>query len=283
MTADFGWVETAYAKINLALHVRRKQADGYHQVESLFAFAAGGDMLSAQPGDGLTLRISGPFAKGLTTGADNLVLRAAEALRQSFGVEQGVALALEKNLPVASGIGGGSADGAAAIRLLAKLWSIDQHDPKLVEIAKRLGADVPACLASATQFGDDRGDVLTSVDGSTIAGAPLLLVNPGVPLSTADVFARWDGVDNGALARGDPVTAAIGGRNDLTAAACAIVPQIREIIDRLGARPGVILARMSGSGATCFAIFDSVASRDSAGAQISLAMPRAWCMKSELR
>ena len=279
MTGDDGWVETAYAKINIALHVRRKRADGYHDLESLFAFAKDGDVLRATQADALSLMISGPFAEGLSTGADNLVMRAADALRQTLGISAGAALSLEKNLPVASGIGGGSADAAATLRLLSKLWSIDNEDPQLSEIATKLGADVPACLVSQTLHGDARGDALTSDDVPILTGTPLLLVNPGVALSTAAVFGGWDGVDHGTLDRANP----LAGRNDLTAAAIAIVPAIGAVIALLAAHAGVRLARMSGSGATCFALFESAAARDAAAIAVKQAMPEAWCFGSELR
>ena len=279
MMGDDGWVEIAHAKINIALHVRRKRADGYHDLESLFAFAKDGDVLRASPADALSLTISGPFAEGLSTGADNLVMRAANALRQTFGISAGAALSLEKNLPVASGIGGGSADAAATLRLLSKLWLIDNKAPQLSEIAVKLGADVSACLVSQTLYGDARGDALTSDNVPMLTGTPLLLVNPGVPLSTAAVFGRWDGIDHGALDRRDP----LAGRNDLTTAATTIVPAIGAVIALLAAQAGVTLARMSGSGATCFALFESMAARDAAAIAVKQAMPEAWCFGSELR
>jgi 4-diphosphocytidyl-2-C-methyl-D-erythritol kinase len=279
MTFPQRLVEIAYAKINLALHVRRRRPDGYHDLESLFAFAVDGDILSAEPSDALSLTISGPFAAGLTTNGDNLVMRTALALRSAFEITAGAALSLEKNLPVASGIGGGSADAAAALRMLSKLWTIDRNAPQLSEIAIKLGADVPACLASMTLFGDGKGDALTSVDVPALSGTPLLLVNPGVALSTAQVFARWDGVDRGALDRAKPFT----GRNDLTAAAITLVPEIGTIVDLLIVLPGITLVRMSGSGATCFALFESLAARDSATARVKQALPHVWCLATEIK
>lgn len=279
MTFPQRLVEIAYAKINLALHVRRRRPDGYHDLESLFAFAVDGDILSAEPSDALSLTISGPFAAGLTTNGDNLVMRAALALRSAFEITAGAALSLEKNLPVASGIGGGSADAAAALRMLSRLWGVDRNAPQLSEIAIKLGADVPACLASVTLFGDGKGDVLTSVDVPALSGTPLLLVNPGVALSTAQVFARWDGVDRGALDRAQPFT----GRNDLTAAAIMLVPEIGTIVDLLIGLPGITLVRMSGSGATCFALFESLAARDSATARVKQALPYVWCLATEIK
>jgi 4-diphosphocytidyl-2-C-methyl-D-erythritol kinase len=279
VTSTDRWAEIAYAKINLALHVRRRRPDGYHDLESLFVFAVDGDRLWAAPNEALTLSISGIFGVDLSTGPDNLVMRAASALRDAFGITAGAALSLEKNLPVASGIGGGSADAAATLRLLCKLWGIDKDNPQVFNIAQNLGADVPACLVSETLYGDGKGDALTSVSVSKLSSTPLLLVNPGVALSTAQVFANWDGVDRGALDREQP----FAGRNDLTAAAVTLVPAIGIVLDLLNGLPGVKLARMSGSGATCFALFESFAARDSAAEMIKQAMPTAWCLSTEIK
>jgi 4-diphosphocytidyl-2-C-methyl-D-erythritol kinase len=279
VTSQNCWVETAYAKINLALHVRRRRPDGYHDLESVFAFAVDGDRLWAEPSDVLTLSISGPFADGLSNGDENLVMRAAYALRDAFGISMGAALSLEKNLPVASGIGGGSADAAAALRLLTRLWNVDKNLLQLHDITQKLGSDVPACLVSETLYGDGKGDALTSVSMPALSGTPLLLVNPGVALSTAQVFARWDGADRGALDQGKP----FDGRNDLTAAAVALVPEIGALLNLLAALSGVTLARMSGSGATCFALFEDFATRDNAALSVNQAMPQAWCLPTEIK
>ena len=142
--------ETAYAKLNLALHVRARERDGFHRIETIFAFCEDGDSLAVADGDELSLQVSGPFSGMLTAGEDNLVLRAARALRQRFGVGRGAALRLEKLLPVASGLGGGSADAAAALRLLSRWWQVEAGEADLLELAAPLGADVPACLASRT-------------------------------------------------------------------------------------------------------------------------------------
>lgn len=263
--------EIAYAKINLALHVRRRRDDGYHDIESLFAFAEEGDVLSATVRDDglLSLTIEGPFGEGLDTGAGNLVLRAASALRDACGVVSGAAIHLDKRLPVASGIGGGSADAAAALRLLARLWGIYQP---MHHIAASLGSDVPACLVSRTLMGTGRGEALDLRDVEGLAGMPLLLVNPGIGLSTAPVFAEWDRVDRGPLAADTLDDLIAEGRNDLYPPAVALVPQIADVIRLLNAQSGVRLARMSGSGATCFALFDDHAHRDAAAA----AMPVDW-------
>ncbi|WP_419827262.1 4-(cytidine 5'-diphospho)-2-C-methyl-D-erythritol kinase [Sphingomonas sp.] len=268
--------ETAYAKLNLALHVRRRREDGYHDIETLFAFCADGDELSAEPADDLTLTIEGPFAGGLSSGADNLVLRAATALRDAAGIAAGAAIRLDKRLPVASGVGGGSADAAAALRLLARLWRIDIAPERLHALAAALGADVPACLASRTCRGDARGDRLTPVDGGALADTPVLLVNPRVAVPTGPVFAGWDREDRGALAGGDPLAAALAGRNDLEPPARVLAPLIAEAVALLAGGTGLRLARMSGSGATCFALYVSDEARDDAAARIAGEKPHWW-------
>ncbi|TVV69924.1 4-(cytidine 5'-diphospho)-2-C-methyl-D-erythritol kinase [Sphingomonas solaris] len=277
--------ETAFAKINLALHVRRRRADGYHDLETLFAFAEEGDVLHATPADALSLTVGGPFAAALAGDdpADNLVLRAGEALRMAFGVTAGAALTLDKRLPVASGIGGGSADAAAALRLLVRVWRLPAGDPRITAISATLGADVPACLGSVATRGDGRGDRLVGVDAAALTGMPLLLVNPGVALSTAAVFAGWDGQDRGALAVGAPWAAARSGRNDLEPPARVLVPGIVAVLDELGAGEGVRLVRMSGSGATCFALYEDARGRDAAAARIAVARPEWWRLATRLR
>jgi 4-diphosphocytidyl-2-C-methyl-D-erythritol kinase len=256
--------EIAPAKLNLALHVRGKLPDGRHAIETVFAFCTDGDRLSAEPADAVTLTISGPFATDLTDPDDNLVVKAAGALAAAAGVDKGATITLDKRLPVASGIGGGSADAAAALRLLTSLWQIDPSHA--VAVAPQLGSDVPACLLSLPMRGEGAGDRLTPVDLSALSGTPLLLVNPRVPLSTAEVFAAWDGFDRGPL--GDWRE----GRNDLEQPAKALVPQIEAVLAWLSTRPGATFTRMSGSGATCFALFADEAARDEAAE----AVPREW-------
>ena len=255
--------EPAPAKVNLALHVRGKLPDGRHRLETVFAFCTDGDLVAAEPADELTLQVKGPFASDLGAVEDNLVLRAANALQQQAGVSQGAALTLTKSLPVASGIGGGSADAAATLRLLTSLWGIDPAHATAV--APGLGADVPACLFSLTARGDGAGDELQLVDAG-VSRSPVLLVNPRVALSTADVFAAWSGEDKGAL--GDWRA----GRNDLEAVAVEQVPLIGAVLAWLSVQLGVEVSRMSGSGATCFALFESEEARD----QAEVAVPREW-------
>ena len=272
-------VETAFAKINLALHVRRREDDGYHAIETLFAFAEDGDRLSLtdQPG----LQITGPFAGPLRDG-DNLVTRAAEAFAAMTGKPVQGGFLLEKRLPVAAGIGGGSADAAAALRLLCASDGVDPREERVRTLAARLGADVPACLVSRPVRGEKRGDSLVPLDGVP-SGQPLLLINPMRPLATGPVFARWDGVDRGPLDDGDPIEAARSGRNDLETPAIAILPVIGEILTFLAGQDGVLLTRMSGSGATCFGLFDNEASREAAAVAIAQQHPDWWQMRTRLR
>ena len=256
--------EIAPAKLNLALHVRGKRPDGRHDIETLFAFCTDGDRLSAEPAGEISLEMTGPFSGDLAAGDDNLVLKAARALASAASNEPGAALTLDKRLPVASGIGGGSADAAAALRLLTSLWQIDPRHAQAV--APVLGSDVPACLLSLPARGTGAGDQLALVDLSELSGTPVLLVNPRVSLSTAAVFAAWDSIDRGPL--GDWRD----GRNDLQAPAMAQVPQIEAVLSWLSLQPGASFVRMSGSGATCFGLFENEEARDAA----AVAVPREW-------
>ncbi len=233
--------EIAFAKLNLALHVRARRSDGYHEIETVYAFAEDGDDLSVAAGEGLTLDITGPFAGALNAGEDNLVLKAARALCEVDGIERSARLTLDKRLPVAAGLGGGSADAAAALRLLRDFWRLTVEETDLYDIANDLGADVPSCLSSRTTRGEGKGEELRFIEDHGISGAPLLLVNPGTPLLTPAVFRAWDGVDRG------PIRKWQEGRNDLEPAAIALVP---EIADALATLDDARFARMSGSGAT---------------------------------
>ena len=256
--------EIAPAKLNLALHVRGKLPDGRHAIETVFAFCTDGDELSFErPDHGLsTVAASGPF--GPEIGQNNLVTAAWWAMKNAAGLESGAHFELRKNLPVASGLAGGSADAAAALRLITSAFPLD---PAIAErVAPELGSDVPACLLSLPMRGEGAGDLLTPIDLSNISGMPVLLINPRVALPTADVFARWDGVDRGPL--GDWRE----GRNDLEGPAIALVPQIETVLAWLSLQPGADVVRMSGSGATCFALFESEDMRDQAADRA----PREW-------
>ena len=267
--------ETAPAKLNLALHVRARRADGYHELETLFVFARDGDRVTVAPATTPSFTVTGPFAEAVGPAADNLVTRAEVAFRQAFAPDAVHAVALDKHLPVASGIGGGSADAAATLRALARLHGLPVDTPRLLTIAADLGADVPACLLGRPTFGRGRGDALAPVVG--LGDMPALLVNPGVAVSTAQVFAHWDGVDRGALdLTGTTLERAMAGRNDLQPPAEAIAPVIGTVISRLAAAPGALLTRMSGSGATCFALFRDTEARDSAAERIAADAPGWW-------
>jgi 4-diphosphocytidyl-2-C-methyl-D-erythritol kinase len=268
--------EIAYAKLNLALHVRGREPDGYHRIETAFAFAEEGDTLRVAKDRSIRLEMTGPFAGDLADEDDNIVTAAALALQKHCGIEEGAFLTLDKKLPIASGIGGGSADAAAALRLLARWWGLAIGDDELVVLAKRLGADVPTCIFSKSARGQGRGDVLELTDYG-VSGKPLLLVNPRVKLSTRSVFERWDGRDGGPL--GDPRA----GRNDLEAPARSLVPEIGEVLDSLAAVGTASLVRMSGSGATCFALFGNEADRDDASRKIAERNPYWWQLPTCLR
>ncbi len=302
-------VEAAPAKINLALHVRARRADGYHEIETLFVFLRDGDSVSVEESDRDHFTLTGPFAGTLRGEGNNLVLAARDAFARAYGLLPPLAITLDKHLPVASGIGGGSADAAAMLRALARLKGIDPT--ALAEVALELGSDVPACLLGKSAAGEGRGEKLQPVNG--LSGIAVLLVNPGVAVSTAAVFRGWDGIDRGPLlprhpglvpgstvpptlgaeavlhggCRDEPgmtdwVGVAVEGRNDLEAPARAIAPAIGAVIDLLAAQSGVTLARMSGSGATCFALFDSDEARSAARHAITAAQPNWWCLESTL-
>jgi 4-diphosphocytidyl-2-C-methyl-D-erythritol kinase len=271
--------EVAFAKINLALHVRRRRANGYHDIETLFAFAQGGDVLHAHVSDALSLEIDGPFGSGLAADNTNLVLQVAALLKSHFGVSQGAAIRLDKQLPIASGIGGGSADAAATARLLNRLWGLNLSEPAMADILAPLGADIPACVFSRPSFGVGTGTDLEFLDDSSITARHLLLVNPLESVSTEAIFKAWGGLDGGAVGRGGIWEAAVAGRNDLAPMASDICPMITNILERLSqANPA--LSRMSGSGATCFALFDDAASLDSARSRLD---PHWWTMATMLR
>ena len=273
--------ETAYAKINLALHVRRRRADGYHELETLFAFVDAGDRLIARSAARDALVVTGEFAGALSNpfgDSDpfgNIVARALSTLPRA----DGLAITLEKNLPVAAGLGGGSADAGAVFRMVRDAHGLPADWPAR---AARLGADVPACVASRTAIGRGTGTVLEPVEDD-LAGTPVLLVNPRVPLATGPVFAAWDGQDRGPLPTGGPASAiARSGRNDLEAPATALCPVIAEVLARLR-DTGAALVRMSGSGATCFALYADEAQREAAAAALGRECPGWWLMQARLR
>lgn len=258
--------------------MRRRREDGYHELETLFAFVADGDTVTLSEGGGFA--VDGPFADALAGEGDNLVTRAAAGFAARFGVEAAGRVTLTKRLPVASGLGGGSADAAATLRLLARRHGIAFDDPRLFDCADALGSDVPACLYSRTAIGRGRGERLEPMAGAP--GTPVLLVNPGVAVSTAQVFGGWNGIDRGALGKGDLLAVARAGRNDLEPSALAVAPVVGEVLGLLAVQPGVTLARMSGSGATCFALLESIDAREAAAKAVNAMHPGWWRLKTVL-
>jgi 4-diphosphocytidyl-2-C-methyl-D-erythritol kinase len=273
--------DTGFAKLNLALHVRRRRDDGYHDLETIFAFTEFGDALSVEAADTLSLTLAGDFAAAVPPGADNLVLRAAQAL--DGGAGRGAAITLVKRLPIAAGLGGGSADAAATLRLLNRLWGLDRPPADLAALGATLGADVAACVHSRTLRGEAKGEALVALDESGLAGTAVILVNPRIAVPTPAVFARWDGIDRGPLAHGDPVAAAASGRNDLEAPARRLAPVIGEVLDALSTLGGAQLVRMSGSGATCFALLASDHAAEAGAATLAAARPDWWIAATRLR
>ena len=266
--------ETAYAKLNLALHLRQRREDGYHELETLFAFCEHGDELTATPAERDEVRTLGEFADVVGNPADNLVARALVALPHP----DALTITLEKALPVAAGLGGGSADAGAVFRLVERLHGLpdDWQDRAL-----QLGADVPACVRSEMAVGRGVGEELAPLVND-LAGTPVLLVNPRVPLSTGPVFKAWDQADCGPLPEGTAREIALNGRSDLEAPAISICPPIAEVLRELG-DTSPLLARMSGSGATCFALYEDLELRDAAERQIAQTQPGWWRMASVLR
>jgi len=272
---------TARAKLNLYLHVLGKRPDGYHALDSLVVFAELADDIVVARAPALTLATGGPFAGALGGDADNLVWRAATTLAQQAGIEPGAAIELTKNLPVAAGLGGGSADAAATLRALCRLWQLPERDTALAALAARLGADVPVCLQGRSCFMAGTGDQLAPAPG--LPALPVVLANPGAALSTAEVFRAFRGPYGAparfaAPVRTVPALAAILAerRNDLEAAATARAPAVADTLDLLRAQPGCLLARMSGSGATCFALFADDAAAAGAAAAIADQRPAWW-------
>jgi 4-diphosphocytidyl-2-C-methyl-D-erythritol kinase len=269
------------------LHVLGRRADGYHLLDSLIVFAETGDVLAATPASDISLRIDGPFAEMLAGEGDNLVLRAARGLRELSGVDAGAAITLTKNLPIASGIGGGSADAAAALRLLSSLWKVDPDRAALERLALKLGADVPVCLDSKPSFIGGVGEEIASA--GAMPSASLLLVNPGIATPTPAVFkARKSGFSEAArwqLAPKDAHTLAEAlraRRNDLTEAAITVTPAIRDVLQATAATRDCLLSRLSGSGATCFGLYATEADADAARAEMRQLHPDWWAVAAPL-
>ena len=274
----------APAKVNLFLHVGPVEADGYHPLASLVAFADVGDRITVEPADRLSLAVTGPFAGALQGEGDNLVLRAVRALGAAAGIgEPGLRITLDKQLPVAAGLGGGSSDAGAALKLARDRLELPFDDAALAEIAAGLGADGPMCLHARAAWAEGRGDVLTFETG--LPPLPALLVNPGVPSSTGAVYRAFDAGASGRADRPTPpsdrdVSSVIdwlaGQRNDLQAPAMALAPAIGEALAATTDLPGARLTRMSGSGATVFALFDTTAAADAAARTLTDLHPDWW-------
>jgi 4-diphosphocytidyl-2-C-methyl-D-erythritol kinase len=280
--------EKAPAKINLTLRVLGRRADGYHDIESLVAFAGVGDALTFTPGGDLALTVGGPTAAAAGDVADNLVLTAAHALAERVAGLRLGRFTLSKRLPVAAGLGGGSADAAAALRLLARANGLAPDDPRLMQVARATGADVPVCLDPRARLMRGIGDILS--DPVDLPRLFALLVNPGVAVATADVFAALAAPPAGqsgpaALPEGGAALLAeiAGGRNDLEAPAIELEPAIADALAVLRKLPGCRLARMSGSGATCFGLFDSSRAASAAARTLRVAYPAWWVRATVLR
>lgn len=266
--------ETAYAKINLALHVRHRREDGYHELETLFAFVDDGDRLTMRPSAQDELRTFGEFAGGIDNPFDNIVAKALGALPHGSGL----AVDLDKRLPVAAGLGGGSADAGAVFRMIEAAHGLP--DDWRARAAK-LGADVPACVLARACIGTGTGTELEPVEND-LAGTAVLLVNPRVSVPTGPVFKAWDGHDRGAMPTGSVRSIALNGRNDLEAPAVGLCPPIAEVLALLQ-NSGAFVARMSGSGATCFALYESDALLQHAAQSLAAAQPAWWQMTGKLR
>lgn len=282
--------DSARAKVNLTLRVIGRRADGYHDLESVVVFADCADRLTLQPGGDLALTATGPRAAECGDSADNLVIKAARLLgEQVEGLSFGT-FALDKHLPVAAGIGGGSADAAAALRLLVRANNLELDDPRVMDVARLTGADVPVCVQSHACVMTGVGENLLQL---SLPRLPCVMVNPRVPVATKDVFQEL-GLKNGQLRVGvtdvlktrswpaegasveDWIAAVSAGTNDLEAPALKVEPIIGDVLAALGTAEGVRLARMSGSGATCFALFDNDTDAQRAAHAIQLAHPLWW-------
>lgn len=275
----------APAKINLYLHVTGKRPDGYHLLDSLFAFARDGDVITAKQADGLSLEIIG--APDLSAGEDNIVIKAARKLAAALGIEPNAHLVLEKNLPIASGIGGGSTDAAATLKALQVLWKKTLPDEKLYALALELGADVPSCLAGKAVQVSGVGEVLTPAP--EIPALPVVLVNPNKPVSTPAVFKTRKPV----FSKPMPLTQNCADaaefigelkkrHNDLQDAACALEPAVAEVLHVLENQPLCLFSAMSGSGGTCFGLFRTPENAANAAEDIAATHPNWWVKQTAL-
>jgi 4-diphosphocytidyl-2-C-methyl-D-erythritol kinase len=277
----------APAKVNLTLRVGGPRADGYHPLDSLVVFADWGDTLTALPADTLTLSLTGPGAEGLKADPQNLVLKAAYALRAAADKpELGATLTLDKHLPVAAGLGGGSSDAAAALRLLNRVWDLGFSIKQLAEIGTVVGADVPACVHARPLRMEGIGERVTPL--IAWPGLHGVIVHPGAPVPTGPVFKAYDATEPGRLTPGSPMIAGtlddaidrlLLDGNDLQAPAIAQTPVIATTLDALSAQPGVRLSRMSGSGASCFGLFETSDAAERAANALAQAHPD-WTVRA---
>ena len=279
--------EKAPAKVNLTLRVVGRRADGYHEIESLVAFAGVGDAVTFTPGGALALSVGGPTAAAAGEIADNLVLKAARALAERVDRLKLGRFGLSKRLPVAAGLGGGSADAAAALRLLARANGLAPDDPRLLQAARATGADVPVCLDPRPRLMRGIGDVLS--DPLDLPRLFAVLLNPGVAVATKEVFAALAVPTAGQTAPAAICTDAAallaeiaGGRNDLEGPAIELEPAIADALAVLRKLPGCRLARMSGSGATCFGLFDSMDAARGAARRLRVGYPAWWVRATAL-
>jgi len=277
----------APAKVNLTLRVTGQRADGYHLLDSLVVFAGVGDTLLFAPADTLTLTTRGPFAESLAGETDNIILRAARALQAASETRLGAQITLTKTLPVSSGIGGGSADAAATLHGLNRLWDAGLSAGELAALGLTLGADVPVCLAGRPVRMQGVGEVLDPLP--PLPQAWLALVNPGLRVSTPAVFKARRGPFSPSLSLPlafdnlDALTALLAGQgNDLTSAAVSLAPAIAEALSLLAACPGCKVARMSGSGATCFGLFADPQDAANAATVLGNARPSWWAHAGQI-
>ncbi len=279
-------IEPAPAKLNLFLHITGKRPDGYHLLDSMVVFTEFGDTLEIHPADDVTLDITGPFAAGLTP--DNSVMKAATLLQKQSGGKKGARMVLHKRIPVAAGLGGGSADAAAALRGLSKLWNISLPQNTLNALALSLGSDVPVCLTGEPALMRGVGEEIHSLP--LTAKAWVVMANPLLPLETADVFRNFKG-EFTALCDMPPRIASFDAlqkfiaptHNALEKTSIRLMPQIADMLGWLRSLNDCRLARMAGSGATCFALFDDAAKSEAALKKIRADFPRWWAVATAIK
>ena len=266
----------APAKLNLYLHITGRRHDGYHLIESVFVFTEFGDEITITPADTLSLTIDGPFQSVLS--GENLILRAAKGLQEKFSVVKGAQIHLTKNIPVGAGLGGGSSDAAAVLKALNQFWQVNCDEKTLMAIGLKLGADIPACIAGHPAFVSGIGEHITPITLNNIPSI-VLLVNPKRALSTLSVFRQYQPCFTEAK---NHAGAILENHNDLEKPAISLMPDIQVILTALGQQPDCALARMSGSGATCFALFETYKQAQYAEQVMKKHFPDYWVMLTKL-